>query len=456
MSFNATKLAAKVSELDPVAGGQISIIRLGIESGPSGGKPSNKARGALLARLEQLVDTGGRYCFSLVTTGVTSSTSWSKADVDQLLFWLDHGGEEHVHGIVMAVVQVLDQHGLTTDDVEEATAEAMLEKGQQRMDALLEKERKERQTMGVPIEALVNTVTKGTRQSWGYRGREDVLEALELPLDATEWPSDAAEALALLEANAPGGGAVAEQAPQEPAGPPEDEVEVEKEPDDAELLARYREEISSMAEAPVFAWTTIQRWQGGPVWSIGFRAGLSPDTMSFAARMMVKQIADFDRWVHKKGYAAVIDGRDTAAWPMKQPEPKPAPRAAAPAPTPAPASAPGTTPAPPTPPQAPSPPGASTSGGDNGKMESGTGILHKVTVDAEGVVAFHVGRFKWPLKEPRGAEAAIKAFDPDLGWTEAHLAPGAKYEGQDVAGLMVDWQKPGKYRDVVRVYRSSR
>jgi hypothetical protein len=117
--------------------------------------------------------------------------------------------------------------------------------------------------------------------------------------------------------------------------------------------------------------------------------------------------------------------------------------------------APQTTIAPPKPAQKPAPKAddGDRNNGD-GDVKSGTAPLNKLTVDADGKVAFYVGKFRWPFTDARGAEVAIQAFDPDLNWTVGHLAPGSKYDGDAVAGLVVDWVKPGQYYDVVRVYRA--
>lgn len=105
--------------------------------------------------------------------------------------------------------------------------------------------------------------------------------------------------------------------------------------------------------------------------------------------------------------------------------------------TPAPPKAPSTSTAPPQQP--------------NGDGKSGTAPLKKITVDADGKVEFHVGNFRWPFKDGRGGEVVAGLFDAALGWKPEHFAPGAKYE-DEVQGLVVDWAKPGKYYDVVRVY----
>jgi hypothetical protein len=108
-------------------------------------------------------------------------------------------------------------------------------------------------------------------------------------------------------------------------------------------------------------------------------------------------------------------------------------------------------PAPPQP-AAPAAQAPQASGGDGTK--SGVGPLTKITVDADGKVEFHVGSFRWPFKDGRGAEVVAGLFDSDLGWTPAHFAPGAKYDGDQVLGLVVEWAKPGKYYDVVRVRKA--
>lgn len=294
--------------------------------------------------------------------------------------------------------------------------------------------------MTINIAALVNSASK-----WGYQGAGDVLLALGVD-DINDFEGTIADALRVLEANARGGSV--------PAAPPENGGEVEKEPVDDAFLAAYRDEIASMPEAPVVAWTRFQRYPGGPTWSLTIRAGLSPECMSFALNETMRGIAAFDKYVHDKGYAAVLDGRDQAAFPVEraaQGKPK-----AAPAPTQAPQSARTAPPLPPAPPQASGEAreAPSSAPGVNGEHPSGTATLNKITVDADGRVEFHVGNFRWPFKDSRGGEVVAGLFDESLGWTPAHFAPGAKYEGEAVAGLVVDWEKPTKYYDVVRVRRA--
>ena len=86
-----------------------------------------------------------------------------------------------------------------------------------------------------------------------------------------------------------------------------------------------------------------------------------------------------------------------------------------------------------------------------GEVKSGTDTLNKVSVDADGRVEFYVGNFRWPFKDSRGPEIVAGLFDSDLGWMPEHFYAGAKYESE-VAGLLVDWAKPGKYYDVLRVH----
>jgi hypothetical protein len=112
--------------------------------------------------------------------------------------------------------------------------------------------------------------------------------------------------------------------------------------------------------------------------------------------------------------------------------------------------------APQAPPAKPAPQKAATAepttqAAGDGKAKSGTAPLESIKVDADGRVEFYVKGFKWPFKDARGAERVSALFDEDLGWDPEHLYPGAKYESECV-GLWVDWEKPGKYYNVLLVH----
>lgn len=84
----------------------------------------------------------------------------------------------------------------------------------------------------------------------------------------------------------------------------------------------------------------------------------------------------------------------------------------------------------------------------------GTNILNKIVV-MENTVQFYVGKFKYPFKDSRGPEVVASLFDEELGWTPDHFAVDAAiYTPREWGGtLYVDWEKPGKYYNVVRVHR---
>lgn len=99
--------------------------------------------------------------------------------------------------------------------------------------------------------------------------------------------------------------------------------------------------------------------------------------------------------------------------------------------------------------------------GDNDVTETGTGELKSLTIlpekDGKQVVEFQVGRFKYPFKEYRGLTVAAELFDPAIGITPAFLSTPATYQASDWAAsgfpkLAVDWEKRGKYYNVLKVY----
>jgi hypothetical protein len=110
-------------------------------------------------------------------------------------------------------------------------------------------------------------------------------------------------------------------------------------------------------------------------------------------------------------------------------------------------------PGPPAPGAAPPAPGSPPASPPAGDVKSGTAELTKIMVQADGRVEFYCKGFQWPFKDSRGAETVIALFDPKLGWATEHLFPGALYEGTVVQGVKVDWEKPGKYYNVVRLHR---
>jgi hypothetical protein len=53
---------------------------------------------------------------------------------------------------------------------------------------------------------------------------------------------------------------------------------------------------------------------------------------------------------------------------------------------------------------------------------------------------FYLAGLQYPLRETRGASTVVKLFDDTLGWTEAHFNSAAVYQGNDVAGLVADYE----------------
>jgi hypothetical protein len=200
----------------------------------------------------------------------------------------------------------------------------------------------------------------------------------------------------------------------------EDAITALKQWEQGQLTSAMVAECKQLPEAPVVAFTDLIS-PNGFRWCVTVRAGLPPEL----ARQAVVQTIDLMKMVEKGAQSSGWDapgnnGRKAAVSPPSAPQ------------------ATGT------------PPPAS---GGNGSTEArGTAPLNKITVDADGKVEFHVGRFRYPFKDARGPETVAGLFDPALGWTPGHFVPGAKYENE-VNGLQVDWEKPGKYYDVVRVHR---
>jgi len=92
----------------------------------------------------------------------------------------------------------------------------------------------------------------------------------------------------------------------------------------------------------------------------------------------------------------------------------------------------------------------------NQDVQSGTDVLNKIVV-LSGKVEFHVGKFKWPFQDHRvksenGAQIIADLFDADLGWTPEHFKGAAEYSPAQYGTLYVDWEKPDKYYNVVRIH----
>ena len=86
-------------------------------------------------------------------------------------------------------------------------------------------------------------------------------------------------------------------------------------------------------------------------------------------------------------------------------------------------------------------------------MQHGVGKLHSIICDEKGYAKFSVGTFKWPFTDARGADMVASLFDADLGWKPEHFFPGAIYEAEHCGSLHVEWEKPEKYYNVIRVFR---
>lgn len=184
-----------------------------------------------------------------------------------------------------------------------------------------------------------------------------------------------------------------------------------------------------LPEAPVVAFTDFVDGAGFK-WGFTVRAGLEPDQARHALATVREQMEMFGKAAKAYGWQPYVNGRVTttnaapATKPMTAP-PQPKGNGGPPAPAPAPQA-------------------------QSEDVPSGTAALNAIKVDADGRVEFYVEGFKWPFKDGRGAEVVAGLFDADTGWKPEHFTPGAKYS--DV-GLMVDWAKPSKYYDVVRVHK---
>lgn len=103
-------------------------------------------------------------------------------------------------------------------------------------------------------------------------------------------------------------------------------------------------------------------------------------------------------------------------------------------------------------PPAPPPPTAATVPAP-ATVKSGTGTLEQITVNPDGKIEFKVGGLKFPLKDSRGAETVAGLFAPETGITAAHLSTPIIYSAAQLGVMYVQWVKPDKYYDVVRVHR---
>lgn len=94
----------------------------------------------------------------------------------------------------------------------------------------------------------------------------------------------------------------------------------------------------------------------------------------------------------------------------------------------------------------------------SGQVQSGTDVLHKVTIDPDegknGRIELMVGNFQYPFKDARGPEAWKQVFAEDSGFTDEHFSVPGIYTPKDWGGtLYVDWQKPDKYYNAVLIHR---
>lgn len=94
----------------------------------------------------------------------------------------------------------------------------------------------------------------------------------------------------------------------------------------------------------------------------------------------------------------------------------------------------------------------------------GTLRLEYISVDYDGkstdlVVEFGVEKFKYPIRDKRGAEVIAGLFDKELGWTVDHFNEPARY--RDLGTLFLDFEKVEKegkdgktrtYYNVMRIH----
>lgn len=93
--------------------------------------------------------------------------------------------------------------------------------------------------------------------------------------------------------------------------------------------------------------------------------------------------------------------------------------------------------------------------------DSGTGKLNNIVVEFNQVskkraVKFSVGAFKYPFTDSRSSDVVANLFDSNLGFEPAHFdAIGAIYDQGNWGGgdLFADWQKSGKYFNVLRIHQ---
>lgn len=245
---------------------------------------------------------------------------------------------------------------------------------------------------------------------------KEVHKALNVPESVSEFTGTLGEALACLKM-------YADRRDNEQVPAPVAALALDQEAE-VELYSFCTE----LPESPAVAWTNFED-PSGFVWSITLRAGLPNPVAMQALSSVREQMQAFGKGAKHYGWRPV--GKNGAV--RKAPHQPQAP----------------TKPQPPVPPPQPQPGGNGGPAQDPADVKRGSGRLGTLKVDADGRVEFHVDGFKWPFKDGRGAEIVAALFDPALGWKVEHFQAGVKYEN---VGLTVDWEKPGKYYDVVRVY----
>ena len=348
--------------------------------------------------------TDCRHRFVEVAFGIEggSSNQFTQAQASALAYWLDDGGD----GVVDKVVKA-----------------AILAAGQQRTDALLDAA----QELGAEVRP--EEETKMEKHWIEENGSESKFWQYVTGMGLT--PVDVYEALGV------------EQIAQTDKSKAE-VVDLLKSAQQGQRAA-LREKLQpaqevAHSEAQAIAFMDVYTPDG-------VRMGVTAREGASAKTVAATTLTLMEAWDLLKELGCLSHPNQLSATARKPPQsttPVPQPRVPVSAPA---GTAPPSTPAAPSPPTAPRSP--ATPGG-NGKTKGGTAALEKITVNADGQAQFHVEGFRWPFKDSRGGEVISKLFDTDLGWTPGHFTPGVKYE-KEVTGLVVDWEKPGKYYDVVRV-----
>jgi len=354
---------------------------------------------------EQLNAVAHRHVFVETVFGIEGGSlkDITLAQANVLNFWLKEGGAEKVPIVVNGALKAMSQTDMFDGDP--------LASGKQKMEQLLEQHKED--TMGIHYPDTTRVIKEAGEM--GYDGTGDVLEALGVEsFDAYEGTPDEAleQLLAAMEAK--------------PAPEPEPDTAAAEPDPVTEQEPVGASDLSALAEAPA-SLNFFGVTQKG--WNVQFTLrDFDEDALLKRFGAMMATLEKYKVMPCNRYGDPVVSA---AARPKAQTQKS----------------------AGPPPPTSSAPQVASSGGNGGGDVKSGTDPLNKITVDADGRVEFHVGSFRWPFKDSRGGEVVAGLFDEDLGWTPAHFAPGAKYDGPDVEGLMVDWAKPAKYYDVVRVHK---